>query len=150
MYLMLLEFIKKPSNIIITILIGLLMFCFINGQVKSIKIDKLEVKIESLQQDLDGSENTRKIEKDLYEHNLEVVKQAFNELQGEVENLKNVIKQKNEELVNQGDRVEYWKKMYANKPCVNNDQEIVKPSKGIINDEANIKVVNTINNLFNF
>lgn len=150
MYLVFLEFIKKPSNIIIVTLSVLLMLCFINSQFKEIKIKSLNNEIESLKQEIEKVEHSRKVEKVLYDHNIEVVKEAFSELQSEVEKLKNVIEQKNEELAKQGDRVEYWKKLYANKQCVNNDQEVVKPTQGIINDETNFTIISSINNIFGF
>lgn len=150
MYLIFLEFIKKPSNIVIVTLSVLLTLCFINSQLKDIKISSLKNEIKSLNQEIEQIEQARKVEKDLYEHNIKVVKQAFSELQLEVEKLKDVIKQKNEELAKQGDRVEHWKKLYSNKQCVNNDQEIVKPTQGIINDETNFTIITSVNNIFGF
>jgi hypothetical protein len=47
------------------------------------------------------------------------------------------------------ERVAYWKKMYTEKPCFNNDGEVVTPSTGkVLDDEKSAQAVRIINSYF--
>lgn len=148
MYLLILNWIKKPSNVIITVLSVMLVLCFLNGKLKDFKIKSLGVEILELKGEVERVNLDRELERKRYEDNLMNMNVVVTELKNEITNLRVLIENKNIELKKENDRIVYWKNQYTNKICVNNDQEVVKPTQGVINNEANIKVVSNLNSLF--
>ena len=148
MPLILLEFIRKPSNLIIVGLASLLVFCFVNSQLKDLKINTLKSDILNIEISLAKCENDKDIMAKNYEENLRVLKHEIDAFNEEILKWKQIIESKNEQLAKESNRVDYWKDKFVNKICVNNDGEVVRPTKGVINEDQNKVVISNINSMF--
>jgi len=143
-----LNLISSPKNIIIVTLSTLLIFSGMNGYKKNNKIEALKNQVEKVNIELERCVSVREIEREIYNKNINTLKNEIGEFQELTNEWKILIDNKNAQITKEQERVNYWKKQYQDKLCVNNDMEMVKPTDMVINDQANEKVVDKINVLF--
>lgn len=149
------KFLSKPSNIVILILLVVIAGMTTNTLAKNIKISSLESKLEKSNIALDKCKSEREQdaisfqqERDIYTSNITTLKQTIYDFEDTAKEWQDLITDKNVQIKKEQERVEYWKKQYVNKVCVNNDDEVVKPTQGIINESSNVKVLTQLNTFF--
>jgi len=152
---MFLKLLSKPSNIVIMLLIVVITLLGFKQIHNYIKIHNLENKTVKLKLEADKclaekqqQQRDFEIERDICIANLEKMKKEIFEFNKVAEEWQNVIDVKNEQVKKEQVRAEEWKKKYLNKICLNNDNEVVKPSEGVIDDKANDKVISELNKVF--
>ena len=149
------KFLSKPSNIVILVLLVVIAGMTTNTLAKSVKISSLESKLDKANIALDKCKSEREQEetsfqqeRDIYTSNITTLKQTIYDYEDTAKEWQDLITDKNVQIRKEQERVEYWKKQYVNKLCVNNDDEVVKPTQGVINESSNVKVLTQLNTFF--
>ena len=136
-YTMLLQFITKPSNVIVVLLVGLLTFMFVQKTYYKSQYVELQSEMSTIQSKYD-----------MCKQNESVTINALSKCGEQSTKYEKNIKILTDVVEEEKRRVTYWKDQYLNKKCFNNDGEVVKPSTGVIDDDNNTQAVDIINNLF--
>jgi len=140
MWMMVLNFIKKPAILAIIVLVLICGTLYTNNKIQDAKIEKLKASIVLMENNFNTCKSN---ESDL----LDAISTCNNQADEWMKS-NNAIKEQLEAAYKQ---VEHWQELYDNKVCYNNDDEtpVVPSSNKVVNDEKSIDAVNRLNDIFN-